>query len=158
VLAIISPAVTSGIPKAEVHKFQLFAALAMDYIWRARNQLLHEGSRPSLNTTIHQISNTFNHHINAWKDLTLPSIWTPPVLGWIKGNFDAAVRGSFVVATTMISDDNGSIFAAATLKLSSTYALQGEVHAALLAARLGCFFGVWFFFVGRGCPSCYFSY
>ena len=47
------------------------------------------------------------------------------------------VRGSFAVAAAMISDDNGSIFAAAMLKLSSMDALQGEAHAALLAASLG---------------------
>ena len=52
-----------------------------------------------------------------------------------------AVRGSFAVATTMISDDNSSIFAVATLKLSSTDALQGEAHATLLAAHLVAFSG-----------------
>jgi hypothetical protein len=140
-LAIISPVVTLGIPRADVRKFQLFAALVMDYIWRARNQLLHEGSQPSPNTAIHQISSTFNHRCNAWNDLALSSIWTPPAAGWIKGNFDVAVRGSFAVAAAVISDDNGSIFAAATLKLNSADALQGEAHAALLVARLATSLG-----------------
>jgi hypothetical protein len=55
----------------------------------------------------------------------------------IKGNFDVAMRGSLAIAAIVISDDNGSIFAATTLKLSSADALQGEAHAALLAAYSG---------------------
>ena len=51
------------------------------------------------------------------------------------------MRCSFVVATTVISDDNGSIFAATMLKLSFINALQGETHATLLAAHLAASLG-----------------
>jgi hypothetical protein len=66
--------------------------------------LIHEGKQPFPSAAIFQISNTFNHHINAWRDLALPTVWTPPVAGWIKGNFDVAVRGSFAVAAAVLSD------------------------------------------------------
>ena len=47
------------------------------------------------------------------------------------------MRGSFVVAAAVISNDNSSIFAAATLKLSSIDVLQGKAHAIRLAASMG---------------------
>jgi hypothetical protein len=142
VMAILSPVDALGIPKVDVRKFQLFASLTMDFIWRARNLLIHEGKQPSPSAAIFQISNTFNHHINAWRDLALPTIWTPPVAGWIKGNFDVAVRGSFAVAAAVLSDDSGTIIAATTQKLVSTDVLQGEAHAALLVVRLAASLGL----------------
>jgi hypothetical protein len=75
----------------------------------------------------------------------------------IKGNFDVVMRGSLAVAAAVISDDNGSIFATATLELSSTDALQGEAHAAILAARLVVYSGFVLFCL-RGCSSCCFTY
>jgi hypothetical protein len=66
----------------------------------------------------------------------------PPIIGWIKGNFDVAVRGSFAVAVAVLSDENGTIFAAATQKLVSTDVLQGEAHAALLVVRLATSMGL----------------
>ena len=41
------------------------------------------------------------------------------------------------MVAALIRDDNDSIFAAITLKLSSTDVLQGEAHVALLAASMG---------------------
>jgi hypothetical protein len=86
----------------------------MDFIWRARNLLIHEGTQPSPFSAILHISNTFNHHNNAWRDLTLPSVWMPPIASWIKENFDVVVRGSFAIAATVINDENGSTFASTT--------------------------------------------
>jgi hypothetical protein len=54
----------------------------------------------------------------------------------IKGNFDVAIRGSLAVAAAVISDDSGNIISAATMKLYSLDALQGEALAALLTTRL----------------------
>ncbi|XP_059450472.1 uncharacterized protein LOC132181296 [Corylus avellana] len=136
VIALLSPVAALGIPKVDVRKFQLFASLTMNFIWRARNLLIHEGTQPSPSSAIFQISNTFNHHNNAWRDLALPFVWTPPIADLLKGNFDVAVKGFFVVAVVVISDENGFIFATAIQKLVSTNVLQGEAHAALLVVLL----------------------
>jgi hypothetical protein len=141
-MALLFPVAALGIPKVDVRKFQLFASLTMDFIWRARNLLIHEGKQPSSSVAIFQISNTSNHHINAWRDLALPTVWTPPVAGWIKGNFDVTVRGSFAVTAAVLSDENGTIFAAATQKLVSIDVLQGEAHVALLVVRLAASMGL----------------
>jgi hypothetical protein len=52
------------------------------------------------------------------------------------------VRGSFAVAATVISDENGSTFVATTQKLVSTYILQGEAHATLLVVCLAASLGL----------------
>ena len=65
--------------------------------------------------------------------------------GWIKGNFDVAVRGSYLVAAAVLSDDKGAIAGAATQRLNCTDTLQGEAIAALLTSRLATSFGCNFF-------------
>jgi hypothetical protein len=119
VLAILSPMAALGIPKLEVRKFQHFAVLTLDFIWRARNQLVHEGIQPFSSKAIIQISLNLNHHISAWRDLTLPSLWTPLIVGYFKPNFYVATRGSFVVVAVVIINDMGIVLVAATHKLSS---------------------------------------
>ena len=63
----------------------------------------------------------------------LPSLWVPPAVGWIKANFNVAVKNFFAVAVAVLSDELGNIVAAASLKLVSTDVLQGEATTALLA-------------------------
>jgi hypothetical protein len=46
--------------------------------------------------------------------------------GSIKGNFDVAVCGNFVVATAVLSDPSGEIIFAVTQKLFSSDVLSGE--------------------------------
>ncbi|XP_059436361.1 uncharacterized protein LOC132169326 [Corylus avellana] len=133
---ILSPMASFGITKPEVRKFQLFVALVMDFIWRARNLLIHDGLQPSSSQAIVQVSSSLNHHITAWRELDLPTLWVPPVVGYVKGNFDVAVKGSFAVVAAVISDDMRNIISVATQKLNSTDVLQGEASVALLAARL----------------------
>jgi hypothetical protein len=134
--AIIFPAASLAIPSSEVRKFQLFAALTLDFIWMSRNKLIHEGLIPSPSKAIRQISFVLNSHVAAWRDCALPSIWMPPSAGHFKCNFDVAVRSSFAVAAAVISDESGNIVLAATQRILSLDALQGEARAALLGVRL----------------------
>jgi hypothetical protein len=54
----------------------------------------------------------------------------------IKGNFNVAVRDSFDVAATVISDFSGNIIMTATQRLHSTYIIGGEASVALLTSQL----------------------
>jgi hypothetical protein len=141
ILALLSPVVVLGVTKNEVRKFQLFASLVLDFIWRARNLLIHEGTVFSAGQAFFQVSRTLNFHVDAWKSCILPSLWAPPAVGWFKANFDVAVTHSFAVAAAVLSDDSGNIIAAASQKLVSRDVLQGEAAAALLAVRLAVFSG-----------------
>jgi len=136
ILAIISPVMMLAIPKSKVRKFQLFASLTLDFIWMARNKLIHYGIQPSPAKAIKRISFTLGLHCKAWSDSILPSLWTPPFVGCIKGNFDVAVHGDFSVAAAIISDENGNIILVVTQKLTSSDALLGEASTALLTSQL----------------------
>jgi hypothetical protein len=97
--------------------------------------------QPSPSKVFYELSCTFNKHLKAWRDAALPSLWIALTAGWIKGNFDVAVRDSFAVAAAVLSDENGAIVAAATQRLHCTEALQGEALPALLTSRLAASFG-----------------
>jgi hypothetical protein len=109
VIAILSPVSSFGIPKYDVRNFQLFVALTLDLIWRCRNLLIHKGVQPSPIKAIHQISCSYKFHLEARNVIALPALWLPPTIGWVKVNFDVAVKGSFAVAAAVISDERGDI-------------------------------------------------
>jgi hypothetical protein len=136
IYAIIFPVQSLGIPVEDVNNFQLFTAITLDNIWRARNILIHEGVAPVFSRIAFQISSSLEQHLTAWRALVSPSLWFPPPLGWLKGNFDVAVRGNFSVAAGVISDASGNIIMAVTHKLSSSDALAGEAFAALLTSHM----------------------
>jgi hypothetical protein len=72
----------------------------------------------------------------AWKATALPSLWIPPGIGVLKGNFDVAIRENFVMAAAVISNSSGDFILAATQRLSSTDVLMGEASVALLSLWL----------------------
>ena len=80
------------------------------------NLLIHEGLPTSPNKAIFEIYCSIKIHLPAWCELALPSLW-------IKGNFDVTVKGSFVVAATVLSDERVAIVGAAMMKLHCPDAL-----------------------------------
>jgi hypothetical protein len=136
VLAILYPVEWLAIPKNEVRRFQIFAALTLNLIWFSRNKLIHDALQPVPSKVFKQLSSSMDHHLSAWQDVSLPSLWTPLRLGCVKGNFDVAVRDSFDVVAAVISDSSGNIIMVATQKLLLTDPLIGEASAALLASQL----------------------
>jgi hypothetical protein len=98
------------------------------------NKLIHDGIQPSSEKVIKQISYTLGLHCEAWSDSILPSLWTPPFVGCIKGNFDVTIHGNFVV--TLISDKKCNIILSVTQKLTFTNALLGEASVVLLTSQL----------------------
>jgi hypothetical protein len=125
ILAIIYPTCRLGIPIADCRKFQLFATTVLDLIWLLRNKLIHEAILPNQATVLQLLKFTLDSHYLAWKTFELPYLWTPPCSGFLKGNFDIAIRDNFAVAATVISNFDGEIILATTQKLSITDALVG---------------------------------
>jgi len=142
ILAIIYPISRLGIPIADCRKFQLFATTVLDLIWLLRNKLIHEAIQPNRAIVLQLLKFTLDSHYLAWKALELPSLWTPPCSGFLKCNFDVAIRDNFAVAAAVISNSDGEIILAATQKLSITDALAGEAFAALLTSRLATSVGL----------------
>ncbi|GLT70456.1 hypothetical protein SLA2020_425360 [Shorea laevis] len=85
----------------------------------ARNKLIHEAIHPEPNKAIKHISSLREIHVTAWKAVALPSLWSPPRHGSLKGNFDVAVRGDFAIVAVVISDYQGIL---STLPLLSSLA------------------------------------
>ena len=85
---------------------------------------------------VQQLRITHEYHISAWQASALSSLWSPPQPRYVKGNFDVAVCGNFVVVAAIISNSFGEIICATSQKLFSSDALSGEAFAVLLTSRL----------------------
>jgi hypothetical protein len=134
--AVINPSTLLGIPINYVHDFQLTALITMDYIWMARNCLIHGGAYPDPHVCHKAIIGSIQKHSKAWADSqSSPLQWSPPPHGSFKVNFDVAVRPNFSVASAVLSSHNGWILAARTQQLPPSEASFGEASAALLAVR-----------------------
>ena len=137
---IINPLEKLKIQGKEAREFSLFAAVHCDQVWKNRNQTVW-GNQPvdSIKLSI-QINKVFIQHKQAWQSIlgekeNSPS-WKPPPLGWIKCNFDAAVKPDKVVLAVVCGDSNGSIVAAESQEECPGEPLWAESKAALLAASL----------------------
>ena len=124
----------------EAKEFTLFAAVLYDQVWMNRNQSVW-GNQPvdSIKLSI-QINKVFFQHKQAWQSIigekeNSPS-WKPPPLGWIKCNFDAAVKLDKVVLAAVCRDSSGSIVVAESHEECPGDPLWAESKATLLAASL----------------------
>jgi hypothetical protein len=102
------------IPRKKVRKFQIFAALTLDFIWLSRNKLIFEGLKPDLIKASKMIAASLDLHLNASSDFVLPSLWSAPHSGIVKGNFNVTIREDFAIAAVVVSDFAGNIIGAAT--------------------------------------------
>lgn len=93
----------------------------MDMIWYARNQVIHNSYQVDVLTLLKQIRMTLKTHKQALeKVLPVQNMWRPPPSGFLKANFNVAVRPKFSVASEVISDEDGKVIAASSLKLNSS--------------------------------------
>ena len=124
----------------EAKEFSLFAAVFCDQIWMNRNQTMWRNQPvDSIKFSI-QINKVFIQHKQAWQSIigekeNSPS-WKPPPLGWIKCNFEAAVKLDKVVLAVVCRDSSGSIIATESQEECPGEPLWVESKAALLAASL----------------------
>jgi hypothetical protein len=134
---ILNPS-TIGILTSDIHLFQIFAAVACDSIWFARNKAHHDNIIPNaldLSATINRI--VLEHH-SAWASLQSPpsAVWQKPCSPFFKINYDTAIRDSFSAQAAVCRDSAGSIIKCSSLISSPCSAIYGEASAALLAVKL----------------------
>lgn len=63
---ILHPECRPGLPHTEIHRFQIFATIACDFLWFTRNKAYHDGLLPYafvISTTINRID---LEHFSAW--------------------------------------------------------------------------------------------
>jgi hypothetical protein len=136
-----------GIPQAEIHLFQIFAAVACDYLWFIRNKAHHDGLIPNALIISSTINKTVLEHHSAWKKklAPIPEVWRSLSPPYLKINYDTAIRDTFSAQSAVCRDSSGSILRCISLISFPCTAIYGEALAALLAARLA---------VSMGLPSC----
>jgi hypothetical protein len=79
-----------------------------------RNQLVHNEIHLALAKSLQQFLIVVKHHNLAWADAKFSSLWSPPLPGTIKANFNVVVKSDFSVAAMVLSDSNGNIIQAIT--------------------------------------------
>jgi hypothetical protein len=89
--------------------------------------------QPAHPKIIKQRSSTLGLHLEAWHDASPPSLWAPPQSGCITGNFDVAVRDSFVVAATVVISEYSI-----NIILAASY-LEAECHRCSHRGSYICF-------------------
>ena len=137
---IIDPSEILRIQGGEAMEFSLFAAVLCDQIWMNRNKAVWGNQSVDSVKLFNQVNKVFIQHKQAWQ-LNLEkkensSPWKPPPLGWIKCNFDAALKPDKVVLAVVCRDSSGSIIAAQTQEECPGEPIWAESKAALLVARL----------------------
>jgi hypothetical protein len=135
VKAILHPHEILHIPIFEVENFQLSVVIILDAIWGARNNSVHNKVTPNFQNLVIQVQKTIDIHQQAWTAKDLIASWNPPPIGFIKINFDVAVRPNYMVAAAIISDHDGSLLWATAKKIPLMDINAGEAQAALLAVE-----------------------
>lgn len=132
---ILDPVWYLGLEITAVPEFQLFAAIALDLLWVARNRVVHDNFQATPLGVLHQILKCFKEHAAAWKNL--PSLRQPISSSsfqpgkYHRMTFDVAVRPSFSMGSAVLFDSAGAVLKAWTARSLSVDPLVGEAEAAL---------------------------
>ncbi|KAF5472158.1 hypothetical protein F2P56_008898 [Juglans regia] len=137
---IIYPDRELRLKKEERHHFQIFAVIMLDFIWRKRNDIIHNHSSLSIEEASFQIKGTYEDYKDAWKkkvdQQSKEENWHPPPLNYQSYSFDAAVQDQFSVVSAIKRNHSGDILGILTENVQTTIPLIAEAKAALLAANM----------------------
>ena len=123
------------------------------------NSLVHNEVHPVLAQSLQHILIAVKHHNLAWPDAKSSSLWSPPLPGNIKANFDVVVKPDFVVAAMVLSDSNGNIIQVIIKRLSTIDVAIGIAQAALLVIHsISNFFWGVLSYSRRGCNQHHLNY
>jgi hypothetical protein len=144
---ILHPDRRLGLPQTEIHRFQIFAAVACDFLWFTRNKAYHDGLIPYALATSTTINKLALEHFSAWKQHNnlSPEAWERPVPPYFKINYDTTIRPSFSAQVAVCRSSTGSIIGCISLSSPPCAALIDEATAALLATRLSILLGLFSF-------------
>nr|XP_023927580.1 uncharacterized protein LOC112038979 [Quercus suber] len=136
---ILYPKGLLGLDDCDVKYFQLYALIVLDQIWVTRNKIRFEGKSSNPLELSRQILRSYEEHKQAWKDKLHSPIrkveWKPPPYGWVKLNFDVAVREEKISLAIVGRDDKGVLVFAWTEQIEPSSPLVGKAKAALCAIK-----------------------
>jgi hypothetical protein len=127
-----------GIPLSDTHLFQLFATVACDQIWMARNKVLHEDIVPNAMVISSTIKQIVKLHHSVWSNKLIPkqAVWEKPASPIFKINYDVAIRPNFSAQATVCRDSFGTIIGCSTIISLPCTPVYSEAKAAFLASQL----------------------
>jgi len=127
-----------GIPLSDTHLFQLFATIACDQIWTARNKAFHEDIVPNALVISSTNKRIVKLHHSAWSNKLIPKqvVWEKPASPIFKINYDVAIRPNFSAQVAICRDFFGNIIGCSTIISSPCTRVYGEAKAAFLACQL----------------------
>ncbi|KAL5538575.1 hypothetical protein UlMin_045894 [Ulmus minor] len=110
----------------------LFASVLCDLLWKHRNDITHGGSPMDPTVLFHNISRSYH---SLLKNLSpppsvAPFTWSPPPLGWVKINMDAAIGASVVAVACVARDPKGDIISWGSKNIPVCSPLVAEACAA----------------------------
>ena len=139
VKCIIDPKEKLGIREDESHHFQLYASTVCDRIWMQRNKVRLDEDIGSVVDLAKKIQSSFNEQKATWEEVhgekleLNESSWNPPPAGWVKLNFDVAIRENKTSVAVVGRDNHGRIVLAWTDILDLGSPLWGEAKAEYVA-------------------------
>jgi hypothetical protein len=135
---ILNPHSFFGVPFADTHPFQIFAAVMCDMMWFSRNQAMHKGVIPEALKLAENIRRVYSEHIAAWsqKQNTKKDTWTKPSQDWCKISFKAIIKNFFSIQVAVCKNNRGEIMQILTQIRPLCSQLNAEALAANLAAQL----------------------
>ncbi|XP_030505324.2 uncharacterized protein LOC115720311 [Cannabis sativa] len=120
----------------DAEKLFLYASIAVDVIWKTRNDKVHNSTQGNLVNVINSISHCYTDYASYVFLSVLPVVtpsWTPPPKDWIKINCDVKVGGDSMCIATLARDHSGAVVWAVTSCLNFRDPLIGEAAACQLA-------------------------
>jgi hypothetical protein len=127
-----------GIPFTDSHFFQIYVVVLCDLLWFSRNQAVHKGVFLEVSTPATNIKCVSSEHYAAWflKLHPVKEVWSKPLQGFCKVNFDATIREGYSIQATVYKNSNGEIIKVLTQVRPPYSPMYGEALAAQLAGVL----------------------
>ncbi|KAG6730571.1 hypothetical protein I3842_01G087100 [Carya illinoinensis] len=139
---ILYPMRKLGLTSQEDHHFKIFAGLILGFIWRLRNDLVHNQKEFLLQKISLRLNLSYEENLQAWKENTNTKSgkkWQNPCTNHICISFDAVVRNSFSLALVVSRNSIGNVIEIWTEENPTITLVIAEALAAKLAFKMAEF-------------------
>ena len=122
-------------------KITLFCSILYDNIWRIRNQTIFAKYKSDPRKDANVINKAYLKYVAAWTfHLACPALkWFPPEPGWIKINFDVAIRPRATITAAVGRNEFGNVLFTHSNLFPPSDLTLGETQVAFQAIKLAIY-------------------